>query len=95
MAGGRGGISPRSGGGLSVVMMLLAMGTGGRFEEHYTPGPISSVVRGGRILFAAGGEAGPGAVLACDAAPRHAAEAPGAVCHIDVASGGRSGSTTP
>jgi nucleotide-binding universal stress UspA family protein len=55
---GGGGIPPRGGGGLGVVM-LLAMRAAGRFEEHSTPGPISSVVRGGRILFAAGGEAGP------------------------------------
>jgi hypothetical protein len=75
---------------------LLQMGAGGRFEEHYTPGQISSVVRGGRIPFAAGGEAGLRTVLTCDAAPRHAAEAlGGAACHIDGARGGRSGSTTP
>ena len=94
MEGGRGGIPPRDG-GLGVVV-LLAMRTGGRFEEHSTPGPNPPVVRGGRIPFAAGGEAWPGAVLACYAGARHAAEAPGdAVCHNDVARGGRSGSTTP
>jgi len=94
VAGGRGGIPPRGGGGLGVVM-LLAMRAGGRFEEHSTPGPISSVVRGGRILFAAGDEAGPGTVLTCDAGVRHTAEAPGdAVCYVDVARGGRLGSTT-
>ena len=93
--GGRGRTSPRKGGGLGVVV-LLAMRTAGRFEEHSTPRPISSVVHGGRILFAAGGEAGLGTVLTCDAGVRHAAEAPGgAVCHIDVARGGRLGSTTP
>ena len=80
--GGRGGIPPRDG-GLGVVE-LLAMRTGGRFEEHSTPGPISSVVRGGRIPFAAGGEAWSGAVLACYAWARHAAEAlSDAACHID------------
>jgi quercetin dioxygenase-like cupin family protein len=92
--GGRGGIPPRDG-GLGVVV-LLAMRAGGRFEEHSTPGPISSVVRGGRIPFAAGGEAWSGAVLTCDAGVRHAVEASGhAVCHNDVARGGRSGGTTP
>jgi quercetin dioxygenase-like cupin family protein len=75
--------------------MLLAMRAAGRFEEHSTPGPISSVVRGGRILFAAGGEAGPGTVLTCGAGVRHAVEALGTVCDVDVARGGRLGSTTP
>jgi hypothetical protein len=92
--GGRARISPRGGGGLGVVM-LPAMRSGGRFEEHFTPGPIPSVVCGGRILFAAGGEGGPETVLTCDAGVRNAAEdLGGAVCRIDVARGGRLGSTS-
>ena len=76
--------------------MLLAMRAGGRFEEYSTPGQISSVVRGGRIPFAAGGEAGPGTVLTCGAGVRHAVEAlGGTLCDVDVARGGRLGSTTP
>ena len=50
--GHRNAITLRKGGGLSVV--LLAMRVGDRLEEHSAPGPISLVVREGRILFTAG-----------------------------------------
>ena len=95
--GRRNAITLRKGGGLSVL--LLAMRAGDRLEEHSAPGPISLVVREGRILFTAGGEAveaGPEAVLTCDAGVRHAVEAlSDAVCLINVASGGNSRGTTP
>lgn len=91
MAGGRrNAITLRKGGGLSVV--LPAMRTGDRLEEHAAPGPISLVVREGRIRFTAEGEvveAGPETVLACDAGARHSVEAlSDAVCLLNIASGG-------
>ena len=88
--GRRNAITLRKGGGLSVV--LLAMRTGDRLEEHAAPGPISLMVREGCIRFTAEGEAveaGPETVLACDAGVRHCVEAlSDAVCLLNVASGG-------
>jgi quercetin dioxygenase-like cupin family protein len=76
-------------GGLSV--MLLVMRAGGRLEEHSAPGPISLVVREGRVRFAAGDavvEAGAETVLACDAGVRHSVEAlEDAVCLLNIAAG--------
>lgn len=66
--GRRNAITLHKGGGLSVV--LLAMRAGDRLEEHSAPGPISLVVREGRIRFTAEGEpaveAGSETMLACD-----------------------------
>ena len=88
--GRRNAITLRKGGGLSVV--LLVMKAGDRLEEHAAPGPISLVVREGRIRFAAEGEtveAGPKRVITCDAGVRHSVEAlSDAVCLLNVASGG-------
>jgi quercetin dioxygenase-like cupin family protein len=88
--GRRNAITPHKGGGLSVV--LLAMRAGDRLEEHSAPGPISLVVREGRIRFTAEGEAieaGPETVLTCDAKVRHSVEALGdAVCLLTLATGG-------
>lgn len=87
--GRRNAITLRKGQGLSVV--LLVMRAGDRLEEHAAPGPISVGVREGRIRFTAGGEAveaGPEAVLACDAGVRHAVEAlEDAVCVLTIAGG--------
>ena len=88
--GRRNSITLRKGEGMSVV--LLVMGTGDRLEEHAAPGPISLVVREGRIRFAAEGEtveAGPERVITCDAGVRHSVEAlSDAVCLLNAASGG-------
>ncbi|CAN5609174.1 hypothetical protein BH24ACT18_BH24ACT18_00070 [soil metagenome] len=88
--GRRNAITLRKGGGLSVV--LLAMKAGDRLEEHAAPGPISWVVREGRVRFVAEGEtveAGPESVLTCDAGVRHSVEAlSDAVCLLNVSSGG-------
>ncbi len=89
--GRRNAITLRKGGGLSVV--LLAMKAGDRLEEHSAPGPISLMIREGRIRFAAEGEedveAGPETALTCDAGVRHSVEAlSDAVCLLNVASGG-------
>ncbi len=88
--GRRNAITLRKGGGLSVV--LLAMKAGDRLEEHAAPGPISLVVREGRVRFVAEGEtveAGPESVLTCDAGVRHSVEAlSDAVCLLNVSSGG-------
>ncbi len=89
--GRRNAITLHKGGGLNVV--LLAMRAGDSLEEHSAPGPISLVVREGRIRFTAEGEAaveaGPETMLACDAGVRHAVEAlSDAVCLISVATGG-------
>ena len=88
--GRRNAITLRKGGGLSVV--LLVMKAGDRLEEHAAPGPISLVVREGRIRFAAEGEtveAGPERVITCDAGVRHSVEAlSDAVCLLNAASGG-------
>jgi quercetin dioxygenase-like cupin family protein len=91
--GRRNAITLRKGGGLNVV--LLVMKEGDRLEEHAAPGPISLVVREGRIRFTTADgsfEAGPETLLACDAGVRHAVEALGdAVCLLSVASGGTPG----
>ncbi len=89
----RNAISLRKAGGLSVV--LLVMKAGDRLEEHSAPGPISLMVREGRIRFTAEGEedveAGPETALTCDAGARHSVEAlSDAVCLLNVASGWRS-----
>ncbi len=88
--GRRNAITLRKGEGLSVV--LLAMKAGDRLEEHAAPGPISLVVREGRVRFVAEGEtveAGPESVLTCDAGVRHSVEAlSDAVCLLNVSSGG-------
>ena len=73
-------------------MVLLTMRAWDRLEEHLAPGPISLVIREGRIRFTAEGkaiEAGPEWVLTCDAKVRHTAEAlSDAVCLLTVATGG-------
>ncbi len=89
----RNAISLRKSGGLSVV--LLVMKAGDKLEEHAAPGPISLMVREGRIRFAAEGEedveAGPETALTCDAGVRHSVEAlSDAVCLLNLASGWRS-----
>ena len=88
--GRRNAITLRKGGGLNVV--LLAIRAGDRLEEHSAPGPISLVVREGRIRFVAEGEAveaGPETMLTCDAKVRHTVEAlSDAVCLLTVATGG-------
>lgn len=71
-------------------MVLLAIKAGDRLEEHSAPGPITLVVREGRVRFTAEGEAaveaGPETMLACNAGVRHAVEAlSDAVCLISVA----------
>ena len=90
--GRRNSITLRKGEGMSVV--LLVMGVGDRLEEHAAPGPISVVVREGRIRFATKDgevEAGPETVLACDGGVRHAVEAlEDAVCVVTIARGGGS-----
>lgn len=87
--GRRNAITLYKGGGLSVV--LLAMRAGDRLEEHAAPGPISLVIREGRIRFTAEGEtveAGPETMLACDAKVHHSVEAlSDAVCLLNVATG--------
>ena len=89
--GRRNAITLRKGGGLSVV--LLAMKAGDRLEEHAAPGPISLVIREGRIRFTAEDEtveAGPEGVLTCDAGVRHSVEAlSDAVFLLNVARGGQ------
>ena len=75
--GKRNAVTLRKGGGLNVV--LLVMKAGDRLEEHSAPGPISLVVREGRIRFrtaeGSAEEAGPETLLACDAGVRHSVEA--------------------
>lgn len=88
--GRRNAITLRKGGGLSVV--LLAMRAGDRLEEHSAPGPITLMVREGRIRFTAEGEtveAGTETVLTCDAKVPHTVEAlSDTVCLLNVATGG-------
>ena len=88
--GRRNAITLHKGEGLNVV--LLAMRAGDRLEEHSAPGPISLVVREGRIRFTAEAEAieaGPETVLTCDAEVLHSVEAlSDAVCLLTLASGG-------
>ena len=88
--GRRNAITLRKGEGLSVV--LLVMRVGDRLEEHSAPGPISLVIREGRIRFAAADEvieAGTETVLTCGAGVRHTVEAlSDAVCLLNIAAGG-------
>ena len=88
--GRRNAITLHKGGGLSVV--LLAMRAGDSLEENSAPGPISLVVREGRIRFMVEGEAieaGPETVLTCDAKVPHSVEAlSDAVCILTLATGG-------
>jgi quercetin dioxygenase-like cupin family protein len=75
-AGWRNAVTLRKGGGLNVV--LLAMKAEDRLEEHFAPGPISLVVREGRVRFTTAdgsAKAGPETLLACDAGVRHSVEA--------------------
>ncbi len=87
--GRRNSITLRKGGDLSVV--LLVMKAGDSLEEHSAPGPISLMIREGRVRFTAEGEtveAGPGRMFTCDAKVRHSLEAVSdAVCLLTVASG--------
>jgi quercetin dioxygenase-like cupin family protein len=74
--GRRNAVTLRKGGGLNVV--LLAMKAGDRLEEHSAPGPISLVVREGRVRFTTtdgSAETGPETLVACDAGVRHSVEA--------------------
>jgi quercetin dioxygenase-like cupin family protein len=76
LAGRRNAVTLRKGDGLNVV--LLAMKAGDRLEEHSAPGPISLVVREGRVRFTTAdwsAEAGPETLVACDAGVRHSVEA--------------------
>lgn len=87
--GRRNAITLRKGGGLSIV--LLVMRAGDELAEHSAPGPISVGIREGRIRFTAEGEtveAGPEAVLTCDAGVRHAVQAlKDSICVVTIASG--------
>lgn len=87
--GRRNAITLRKGGGLNVV--LLVMRSGDKLDEHGAPGPISVVVREGRIRFATPDgsvEVGQGTMLTCDAGVRHAVEAlEDAVCVLTIALG--------
>lgn len=85
--GHRNAITLRKGEGMNVV--LLAMKSGDKLEEHAAPGPFSLSVREGRIRFTAADEtveAGPEVLLTCDAGVRHTVEAlSDAVCLLTVA----------
>ncbi len=87
--GRRNAITLRKGGGLNVV--LLVMKAGDRLDEHAALGPILLSVREGRIRFTtaeASVEAGPEALLACDARVRHAVEAlSDTTCVVTIATG--------
>src|SRR3712207_5504958 len=92
--GRRNAITLRKGEGLSMV--LLVMKEGDRLDEHSASGPVTLMVREGRIRFSTADksvEAETGTVLACDAGVRHSVEALGeAVCLLNVATGsGRRG----
>jgi quercetin dioxygenase-like cupin family protein len=70
--GQRDSITLRKGEGMNVV--LLVMKSGDKLEEHAAPGPFSLSVREGRIRLEAAEavvEAGPEALLTCDAGVRH------------------------
>jgi quercetin dioxygenase-like cupin family protein len=74
--GRRNAVTLRKGGGMNVV--LLAMKAGDILDEHSAPGPISLVVREGYVRFTTTDgsvEAGPEALVACDAGVRHSVEA--------------------
>lgn len=90
LEGKRNSITLRKGEGMNVV--LLVMKSGDRLEEHAAPGPISLSVKEGRIRFETAEEsveAGPEALLTCDAGVRHTVEAlDNAVCLLTVAKRG-------
>ncbi len=73
-------------------MVLLVMRAGDRLDELSAPGPISLIVREGRVRFTAADEvveAGTETVLTCDAGVRHTVEAlSDAVCVLNIAAGG-------
>ncbi len=85
--GQRNSITLRKGEGMNVV--LLVMKAGDKIEEHAAPGPLSLSVREGRIRFMVAeevAEAGPEALLTCDAGVRHKVEAlSDAVCLLTIA----------
>lgn len=87
--GRRNAITLRKGQGLSVVLMVMKAGD--VLDEHSAPGPISLVVREGRVRFTAAEktvEAGTEAVLTCDAGVKHSVEAVSdAVCLLHIAAG--------
>ena len=82
-------ITLRKGQGLSVVLMVMKAGD--ILDEHSAPGPISLVVREGRVRFTAAEktvEAGTETVLTCDAGVSHSVEAVSdAVCLLHIAAG--------
>ena len=88
--GQRNSITLRKGGGMNVV--LLVMKAGDRLEEHAAPGPFSLSVWEGRIRIMVAeeevAEAGPEALLTCDAGVRHTVEAlSDAVCLLTIVGG--------
>lgn len=87
--GRRNAITMRKGQGLGVVLMVMKAGD--MLDEHYAPGPISLVVREGRVRFTAAEktvEAGTETVLTCDAGVSHSVEAVSdAVCLLHIAAG--------
>ena len=88
--GNRNSITLRKGEGMSVV--LLVMKAGDRLEEHAAPGPFSLSVREGRIRFEAAAEmveAGPEALLTCDAGVRHTVVALSDAVYLLTIAGGR------
>lgn len=84
---GRSSVTLRGGWGMSVALLVLKGEEA--LQEHAAPGPISVLVREGRIRFTAASEtdeAGPETVLSCDSGVRHAVEAvDDADCHITIA----------
>ena len=87
--GRRNAITMRKGEGFNVV--LVVMKAGDILDEHSAPGPISLVVREGRVRFTAAEktvEAGTETVLTCDAGVSHSVEAVSdAVCLLHIAAG--------
>jgi quercetin dioxygenase-like cupin family protein len=83
----RNAITLRKGGGLNLV--LFVMKAGERLDEHFAPGPITLIVREGRVRFLAAGEAveaGPETIVTCDAGVSHSVEAlTDTVCILHVA----------
>ena len=83
----RNAITLRKGEGLNLV--LFVMKAGDRLDEHSAPGPITLIVREGRVRFLAAGEAieaGPETIVSCDAGVSHSVEAlTDAVCILNVA----------
>jgi quercetin dioxygenase-like cupin family protein len=54
------------------------MKAGDRLDEQFAPGPITLIVREGRVRFLAAGEAveaGPETIVTCDAGVSHSVEA--------------------